>query len=140
MTSKPRFIKHIGTNFGERPLEGKARMTMVVQEFHMNGNGVVHGGALFTLADTAMGAALFSTLQPDELCATIETKIAYFKPVFEGEVVCTGEIVNRGKTVASTESSLYVDGVLVAKATGSFAIFKRKTDAGLAGTPGAPQR
>ena len=67
------------------------------------------------------------------MCATIESKIAYFKPVFEGEVVCTGEIVHRGKTVASTESSLFVGGVLVARATGSFAIFKRKTDAGLAG-------
>ena len=133
MTSKPRFIQHIGTHFDERPLEGKARLTLTVQEMHMNGNGVVHGGALFTLADTAMGAALFSTLGPDEMCATIETKIAYFKPVFEGEVVCTGEIVNRGKTVASTESSLFVNDVLVARATGSFAIFKRKTDAGLAG-------
>src|SRR4051812_38883913 len=108
MTSKPSFIKRIGTHFGERPLEGKARLTLTVQDFHMNGNGVVHGGALFTLADTAMGAALFSTLAADEMCATIETKIAYFKPVFEGEVVCTGEIVNRGKTVASTESSLFV--------------------------------
>lgn len=132
MTSSPRFIKHIGTNFGEGPADGKARMTLPVQDFHMNGNGVVHGGVLFTLADTAMGAAVFSTLQPDQMCATIESKIAYFKPVFEGEVVCTGEIVNRGKTVASTESSLYVGDVLVAKATGSFAIFKRKTDSGRA--------
>jgi acyl-CoA thioesterase len=135
MTSKPRFIHHVGTNFNERPLEGKARMTMVVQEFHMNGNGVVHGGALFTLADTAMGAALFSTLEPDELCATIEIKIGYFKPVLEGKLVCTAEVVNKGKTIASIEASIHQGDVLVSKSSGTFTIYRRKTDAGLAGPP-----
>lgn len=108
---------------------GRCTCTLPVQDFHLNGNGVVHGGVLFTLADTAMGAALHHTLEEGQICATIETKIAYFKPVFEGEVRCVGEIVNKGKSVASTEASLYLGDVLVAKATGSFAIFMRKTAA-----------
>ena len=47
----------------------------------LNPNGVVHGGVLFTLADTAMGAALYTTLAPGENCATIEIKIHFLQPV-----------------------------------------------------------
>ncbi|MEO7640996.1 MAG: PaaI family thioesterase, partial [Ramlibacter sp.] len=122
MTTKPRFVTHVGMQM-ERPVGGRSRSTLEVQEMHRNGTGVVHGGVLFTMADTGMGAALVSVLEPGEICATIETKIAYFKPVFEGTLVCTGEIVNKGKTVASLEASVFLDDVLVAKATGSFAIF-----------------
>jgi len=128
MPEKPRFIRHVGMRLQLQP-GGRCTCTLAVQDFHLNGNGVVHGGVLFTLADTAMGAALHQTLEEGQLCATIETKIAYFKPVFEGEVVCHGQILHQGKSVASTEASLFVDDVLVAKATGSFAIFKRKTAA-----------
>lgn len=126
MPAKQRFINHVGIQVKLQP-EGRCTCSLTVQDFHLNGNGVVHGGVLFTLADTAMGAALHGTLDEGQICATIETKIAYFKPVFEGEVVCTGEIVNKGKSVASTEASLFVGEVLVAKATGSFAVFQRKT-------------
>ena len=99
---------------------------MTVADYHRNSNGVVHGGVIFTLADTGMGAALYPTLDAGEICATIEIKINYFKPVTNGDPVCVGEIVNRGKTVANLEASVYAGDVLVAKANGSFSIFKRK--------------
>ena len=98
----------------------------------MNTHGVVHGGVLFTLADTAMGAALFGALQPGQICATINVKINYFKPVFGGTVVCVSEVVNQGKSVAHLDASMYVDEVLVARANGDFAIFMRKPDAAAA--------
>ncbi len=89
--------------------------------------GAVHGAALFTLADTGMGAALFSILEPQERCSTIEVKINYFKPVLEGVVACRSQVVHRGRTVANIDSVLTVDGTLVGKANGSFAIFMPKT-------------
>jgi acyl-CoA thioesterase len=46
--------------------------------------------------------------------------------VRHGLMVCTSDIVNRGKTVANVESCVYSGEVLVAKANGSFSIFKRK--------------
>jgi acyl-CoA thioesterase len=134
MTKPPRFIKHVGLWIDEAA-GGRARCSLKLQEFHYNTSGVVHGGVLFTLADTAMGAALFSTLEPDELCATIEIKIGYFKPVLEGDLVCTAEVVNKGKSIASIEASIHQGEVLVSRSTGTFTIFRRKTDAGLAGPP-----
>jgi acyl-CoA thioesterase len=132
--AKPRFVHHVGLRFDETK-PGHARCSLDIQDFHINSTGVVHGGALFTLADTAMGAALAAALEPGEICATVEIKIGYFKPVFEGSVVCTALIVNKGKSIASLEASIHQGEVLVSKANGTFSIFRRKTDAQLAGPP-----
>lgn len=125
---KSPFVDHVGMRLDECRA-GLSRCTLKVAPCHLNPHGVVHGAVLFTLADTGMGAALYPTLQADEICATIEIKINFFKPVMSGEIICTSEIVNRGKTVANMESCVFVADVLVAKANGSFSIFKRKPGA-----------
>ena len=103
---------------------GTSELTLQVQPQHMNPQQVVHGAVLFALADTGMGAALYPSLQPGELCATIEIKITYFKPVRAGQVVCKTVTMNRGKTIANLESCVFVNEVLVAKASGNYAIFR----------------
>ncbi|MEP7303528.1 MAG: PaaI family thioesterase [Caldimonas sp.] len=122
---KLRFVEHVGLHI-ERPAGGAGTCRLKVADRHFNATGVVHGGVLFTLVDTAMGAALYSTLEPAQLCATIEVKINYFKPVREGTLVCTSVIVSKGKSVANLDASVHVGDVLVARANGSFAIFARK--------------
>jgi acyl-CoA thioesterase len=116
------FLEHVGAQITECG-EGKSVIRLEVQPIHFNSHGVVHGAALFTLADTGMGAALFSTLGPDERCSTIEVKINYFKPVLEGTVECRSHVLHRGRRVANLECTLTVGGALVGKASGSFAIF-----------------
>ena len=64
-----------------------------------------------------------------EICATIEIKIGYFKPVFEGTLVCEATVLNKGKSVASLEAVIRNGEQLVSKASGTFSIFRRKTDA-----------
>jgi len=87
--------------------------------------GIVHGGALFTLADTGMGAAVFRTLGPGETCATIEMKISYFKPASQGPIDCVCRLLSRGRNVAYLEAVITTDEVEVARATASFAIIRR---------------
>jgi acyl-CoA thioesterase len=118
---------------------GHSRCSIRLAPKHMNPHGVAHGAVLYALADTGMGVALYPTLEPGELCATIEIKITYFKPVAGGTLVCTTEMPNRGKAVAHLESSLHVGDRLVARAAGSFAIFRptrSASDAGAAGPSG----
>jgi acyl-CoA thioesterase len=133
MTTKaPSFARHVGMTIDEAAA-GRARCSLVMQDHHRNSTGVAHGGALFTLADTAMGAALVATMDEGEICATIEIKIGYFKPVFEGTLVCEAVILNKGKSVASLEATIRNGEALVGKASGTFSVFRRKTDAQLAG-------
>ena len=102
---------------------GHSTCRMVVAQKHYNPHGVVHGAVIYALADTGMGAALYPTLAGEELCATVEVKINYFRPVRSGELTCVTELVHRGKTIANLDSSVYCGGKLVAKANGNYAIF-----------------
>ena len=102
---------------------GFSRLSLTVTNDHLNPHHVAHGAVVYAMADTGMGAALYPTLSPGEICATIEIKINYFKPVTEGTLSCVSEVVNRGKTIANIDSKVYVGSLLVAQANGNYAIF-----------------
>lgn len=88
-----------------------------------NPHRVVHGGALFALADTSMGAALYTLMNDQESCATIEMKMNFIKAVREGRVECETEVVRRGRATAVLESKITANGELAAIALGTYAIF-----------------
>src|SRR6184192_4373721 len=71
---------------------GKARVT--VDERLMHPQMVVHGGVIFTLADTAMSMALISVIPPGTPFSTIEAKINFLLPVRTGELVAEATIVH----------------------------------------------
>jgi acyl-CoA thioesterase len=102
---------------------GYSRLGLVVTTDHLNPHGVVHGAVIYALADTGMGAALYPSLEPGQICATIEIKMNYFRAIRDGRLVCVTEVVNRGKRVANLDSKVYLDDVLVAQANGNYSIF-----------------
>jgi acyl-CoA thioesterase len=104
--------------------EGTSRFTMAVTPGFLNAGGVVHGGALASVADAAVAAALATLVDPArEAIATIEMKINYIAPVREGEIVCEAHIIQRGRSVAVGESSVYNgEGRLVARAMATFMV------------------
>jgi acyl-CoA thioesterase len=102
---------------------GTATAAIDVRSELLNPNGVVHGGALFSMADTVMGAALHTTLAPGEFCATVEIKIHFLQPVTRGKIRCRTRLVHRGGRIAVLESHLSVGRLQVAQALGTFAIF-----------------
>jgi len=107
---------------------GQSRCTLEVEQRLLNPHGAVHGGVLYSMADTGMGGAMYTVMERDELCATIEIKITYFKAVRSGTMVCDTRIISRGRKVAALESEITSDGRLVAKASGTFSVFRAKED------------
>jgi acyl-CoA thioesterase len=107
---------------------GQSRCTLEVEQRLLNPHGAVHGGVLYSMADTGMGGAMYTVMEKNELCATIEIKITYFKAVRSGSLVCDTRIVGRGGRVAALESDITNDGRLVAKASGTFSVFRAKED------------
>ena len=91
---------------------------------HFNPYGSVHGGVIYSLADTSMGALLAPELAENERTATIEIKINYLAAVRDGSIRAETTLVNRGRRVAVLESDVFNGDRLVAKALGSFAIFE----------------
>lgn len=105
---------------------GQSRCTLEVGQRLLNPHSVVHGGVLYSMADTGMGGAMYTVMEKDELCATIEVKITYLKAVRSGTLVCDTRIISKGRRVAALESDITCDGRLVAKASGTFSVFRAK--------------
>ena len=110
----------------EKQENGHSQCCLDADEKLLNPHRVIHGAVIYSLADTGMGAALYPGLEAGEICATIEIKINYYRPVRAGTIRCVTKMINRGKSVANLESCIYSGEKLVAKANGNFSIFKKK--------------
>jgi len=103
--------------------EGEARVGLTLSDDHLNPYGVVHGGVVCSLVDTAMGAALVSRLEPGERCTTLEIKINYLAPATEGDLAAEARLVQRTRRVGVLEARVTgAGGALIALATGTFYI------------------
>lgn len=107
----------------ESSAAGKSCCTLPFAEKLLNPNNVVHGGAIYSLADNGMGAALMSGLGEGELCATIEIKITYLHAAGSSDLRCESEVIKKGRRVAMMQSDIFSGDKLIAKASGSFAVF-----------------
>ena len=106
--------------------KGYSQCTLNVEKKLMNPHGFLHGGVMYSMADTGMGAALYSLLEENELCATVEVKIAYFKPIKDGNLICETKVIHKGRNISVLESEIMTNGNLISKAFGTFSIFKIK--------------
>lgn len=107
------------------PADGKSRASLLAVPRLHNPFEMVHGAALFAMADCTMGEALATLLDEDEFSTTIENKINYLRPVLNGVVTCESTVIHKGRSTAVLESFITNDGKLVAKAQGTYAIQKR---------------
>lgn len=101
---------------------GEAIVSLELNESHLSPIGLAHGGVAFTLLDTAMGAAVYSTLSPGEFPTTIEISVRYLKGVSGGRMRVTGRVVARSGRVAHCEARAQAGDDEVASATGSFLV------------------
>ena len=106
--------------------KGYSQCSLDVVENLLNPHKVVHGGVLYSMADTGMGAASYTNLGKNELCATIEIKINYFKAVKAGTLICNTKVIHQGKKIVTMDSEIMNDGQIVAKAMGTYSVFKIK--------------
>lgn len=85
------------------------------RELH-NVFGYTHGGAIFSLADTAIGLAHLATLDSDETATTVESKINFLRPALRGELRAHAHCVKRGRTLSFFECDIRdEEGRLVAR-------------------------
>lgn len=107
---------------------GHCHAVLDTGEQHMNPNGVVHGGAVYTLADTSMGTALMLTLPDGEYCATIEIKITYYAPAKPGRLACHAHVTHKTRRFAFLEAEVRQEQHVIARASGTFAISRPHRD------------
>jgi len=117
------FCEMIGLEFTQLE-KGVSQCRLRVQDRLLNPHQVVHGGAIYAMTDTGMGAAVYPYLDEDELCSTLEIKISYLKSVSSGVLTCDTKVIHKGNNVIFLESFVKNNQAQpVATATGTFYLF-----------------
>jgi uncharacterized protein (TIGR00369 family) len=105
--------------------KGRAVLRMDARPGHKQLHGVVHGGILATLADTAAAMAAYTAVPPGTAIATIELKINYLEPVPGGRVKAKARVLRAGRNFVVTECEIVDDkGRLAAKSLLTFGAAK----------------
>ena len=115
------FLSYIGGELIELG-EGHASLAFAIRPHHMQHLGVVHGGAIATLADHCGWYAVISQLDPGYTSVTIELKINYLKPASGERLLAEAKVINRTRRTAFATIEIFVRETLVAFATATYSI------------------
>ncbi|MCM0082739.1 PaaI family thioesterase [Geomonas sp. Red32] len=89
--------------------DGKATLSMPFYQEYCNGAGLMHGGALVSLADTAVVMAIKSLVEPGSHFATIKMEVSFLHPVKKGVVTARAEVVSREERIIQGITTVYDD-------------------------------
>lgn len=97
---------------------GRATVTFTASPHQANLHGTLHGGAIATLLDMAMGAAVYTL---NVRAVTVELVVTYLAPANPGELVtATGEVTHRGRRIIVAQSTARGPGGTVARGHGLY--------------------
>ena len=100
---------------------GRAVLRLKALPHHKQLNGVVHGGILAALADTAAAIAAYTTVPEGVPLATVELKINYLEAIPGGRIRADARVLRSGRNFVVTECEIFDGkGTLAAKALLTF--------------------
>ena len=112
------FVRHMGMRITDLAW-GRASFAMTAAEFRLQPFGVVHGGNIATLIDTATYWACFLSMDSDDDgLASVDLKLNYLAPARVEPLLCTGTLIKAGKTLSYAQAEARAgDGRLLAHGT-----------------------
>jgi uncharacterized protein (TIGR00369 family) len=99
------FARHCGIAI-ESATRDEVRGNLEWREELCTTAGVMHGGALMTLADTVGAICAFVNLPEGATTATLESKTNFFRPVTRGAVRATATPVHVGRSTIVVQTDL----------------------------------
>lgn len=109
--------------------QGWATFEMTDGQWLYNPIGMIHGGALTTMMDSAMGCAVHSTLPRGAGYSTIEFKVNFLHPVKSGvgAILAEGRSIHTGSRIATADAKIVdAQGNLYAHAVTTCMVFRPK--------------
>jgi uncharacterized protein (TIGR00369 family) len=85
------------------------RIELDIGKCHFQPFGIVHGGVLATLIDTATFWAGFMRLPADAGLVNVDLKLNYLKPALSGQLLAEGRCIRAGKQLSYTEAYVYAE-------------------------------
>jgi len=106
---------------------GAAEIAMPLKRPFLQEEGIVHGGVLTTLADTAAVYAVYPFLEDGQTMTSIEFKMNFLRPAFidDGSVTARAKLVRQGRTIALCDVEVSQARRLVAKGLFTYLLFRK---------------
>jgi 1,4-dihydroxy-2-naphthoyl-CoA hydrolase len=102
----PAFPEYLGCTIVETSTD-RVVLRAAVTETLLNRNGVLHGGAVLGMADSAGGQLAAANLQPGRATTTIESKANFLRPLRLGDVVTVTAVpLHLGKTTMLIQTTI----------------------------------
>lgn len=95
---------------------GETAICLDVRDELKQNHGVVHGGAMASLIDTASAFAILAVLLENEKVTTTDLTIHYLRPVTSGRMVAHAKIVRAGRRRFVVSVEVENNGALAATA------------------------
>ena len=102
----------------------QATVTMPIEEKHLNPSKIVHGGIVYSLADTAMGLAARTN---GKNVVTVNAQINYLRPAKTNSLKAEARCSKIGNHFAFYETDIFDENnTLLATCTGTFYFIDKK--------------
>ena len=89
--------------------------------------GIVHGGVVATLIDTATFWAAFLRLPEDAGLVNVDLKLNYLQPVTDGRLIARGICLRPGRSICYSEAKVFdKDEKLIAHGTSTLMVLEGK--------------
>ena len=80
---------------------GEARVALEMREELTRNGGLMHGGAVASLMDTASAFAVMSLLEPGQSTVTIDLTLHFLRPVLRGRIEARARVLRAGRRIAT---------------------------------------
>ena len=122
------FLKLLGVEV-ESVGPGSATLLLPVREELMRSDGILHGGAVASVIDSAFAFAITPLLADNERTVTIDMTIHYLRPLSGGVLKTIARVVRAGRRVITVSAELFDEsGKLAATALSTYLRMISATD------------
>lgn len=138
-TVNPAFVETLKATVKNSPYPTHMRMTLdhveldqaevVIQldECHLQPYGIVHGGVVATVIDTATFWAAFLRLPEADGLVNVDLKLNYLKSIVSGKLIARGSCLRPGRSISYSEASVYDESEnLIAHDTSTLMVLPEK--------------
>lgn len=102
------FARLLGIKLGECD-RGSATLHLDVRNDLKQNLGVVHGGVIASLLDTAAAFAIITLLSAQEQATTVSLTVNYLRPLTEGKATAVGRVLRAGRRLLTVSAEVLDD-------------------------------
>ncbi len=103
--------------------DGKLVLGLRIDERHTNMRGIVHGGMLVTMADSALGTVLYNARKPPQPMVTVSLTTDFIESAWPGDwVEAHVDVLRIGSRLAYANCYLHVGERRILRASAVFAV------------------